>query len=313
MRVIHRVNSLLASHLAASDGLVTTSRARALGLSLRQIEGLVARGELARMHRGVYRSTAVEPTQRHHLLAGLLAAGVDAVVSHRSALAAHRAPNFSCRLVELTTRTTHVPIRPGIVVHRSSTLGPADVDRVDRMWVTTRERTVIDCCAVLPAPLVMRAVEHWLANRKMSLDRLHAALTRLSALPGAPALARALADRELGPVVADSVAEHLLGVLLGDHGLAPVHHVAVTTARGHTFELDWAYPDARVGLEMDGYGIHMRSVDAFDHDRFRRNELENEGWQILNFTERQVRRHPAQVVRQVETALACRATHLQGA
>lgn len=74
--------------------------------------------------------------------------------------------------------------------------------------------------------------------------------------------------------MADSIAEHQLGELLIRSDLAAQHHVLVTTATGYTYELDWAYPDARVGLEMDGYGIHMRSVGLFDDDRFRRNELE---------------------------------------
>ncbi|MCU1360224.1 MAG: hypothetical protein JWN99_1513 [Ilumatobacteraceae bacterium] len=87
----------------------------------------------------------------------------------------------------------------------------------------------------------------------------------------------------------------------------------VTTATGYTYELDWAYPDERVGMEMDGYGIHMRSVGTFHDDRLRRNELENEGWQILNFTERQLRRQTARVLQQVRTALARRETHLHGA
>jgi very-short-patch-repair endonuclease len=50
-----------------------------------------------------------------------------------------------------------------------------------------------------------------------------------------------------------------------------------------------------------------------DDERFRRNELENEGWQILNFTERQVRRQSSRVVQQVRAALARRETHPHGA
>jgi very-short-patch-repair endonuclease len=304
---------LLAHHLAASDGLITTSRALSLGVSARQLDGLVARGELERVHRGVYRSTAVPVTQRHRLLAGLLVAGDAAVISHRSALAAQGAPNFSCSLVELTNRSTSLPLHDGLVMHRSTTLCPADVDRVDRMWVTTKERTAIDTCSLLPPALVMRYVEHWLADRRIRLDDLNHTIDRLWPLPGAVALSEQVQARSLGQVVADSVAEHRLGELLLCSGLAAEHHVIVTTATGYTYELDWAYPDALVGLEMDGFGIHMRSVGVFDDERFRRNELENEGWQILNFTERQVRRQSSRVVQQVRAALARRETHLHGA
>jgi very-short-patch-repair endonuclease len=307
------VKRVLAAHLAASDGLVTTARAQALGVTPRQLEGLVARGELERMHRGVYRTTAAPITQRHRLLAGLMAAGDGAVVSHRSALDAHGAPNFSCALVELTKRSSSLPLHGGLVVHRSSTMLPVDVTRVDRMWMTTKERTAIDVCSVLPAPLVMLAVEHWLASRAMRLDDLHDAVQRLRPLPGAAAMSRALEARELGNVVADSVAEQRLGDLLLRSGMPAQHHVLVTTSTGFTYELDWAYPTSMLGLEMDGFGVHMRSVGAFDDDRFRRNELQNAGWQILNFTERQVRRNPGRVVQQVRAALACRETHGRGA
>jgi very-short-patch-repair endonuclease len=261
----------------------------------------------------VYRSTAVPITQRQRLLAGLAAAGDAAVISHRSALAAQEAPNFSCSLVELTNRSTSLPIRSGLVVHRSSTLGAADVERVDRMWVTTKERTVIDACTLLPAALVMRFIEHWMANRRLRLDDLHNAIERLRSLPGATVLAKALEARDLGQIVTDSIAEHRLGQLLLDCHLAAEHHTLVTTATGYTYELDWAFPRARLGLEMDGYGIHMRSVGAFDDERFRRNELENAGWQILNFTERQLRQHSGRVVQQIRGALARREGHLHGA
>ena len=228
----------MAAHLATSDGLITTERARALGVTARQLEGLTARGELDRMHRGVYRSSAVPLTQRHRLLAGLLATGETAVISHRSALASHNAPNFSCSLVELTNRSTRLPMHDGLVVHRSATLGPADLERVDHMWTTTKERTAIDVCTLLPPTLVMRYVEHWLANRKMRLDHLHATIDRLRSNPGATALERVLQTRDLGEVVADSIAESRLGALLIREDLAAQHHVLVTTSNGFTYELD---------------------------------------------------------------------------
>jgi very-short-patch-repair endonuclease len=159
----------------------------------------------------------------------------------------------------------------------------------------------------------MRYVEHWLANREMKIDHLHETIDRLRSNPGAVALETALETRSLGTAVADSIAEGRLGELLIREGLAAEHHVLVTTSTGFTYELDWAYPDAHVALEMDGYGVHMRSVGAFDDDRFRRNELQNEGWQILNFTERQLRRHSGRVVQQIRGALARREDHLHGA
>ncbi|MCU1360223.1 MAG: hypothetical protein JWN99_1512, partial [Ilumatobacteraceae bacterium] len=124
------------------------------------------------------------------------------------------APKFSCSLVELTNRTSSRPIREGLIVHRSSTLGPADLERIDRMWVTTKERTAIDSCSVLPPQLIMRYVEHWMANRMMALPDLHSAIDRLRLIPGAVPMQRALEARDLGSVVAASIAEDRLGALL---------------------------------------------------------------------------------------------------
>jgi hypothetical protein len=169
--------------------------------------------------------------------------------------------------------------------------------------VTTKERTLIDCCTVMSPAIVMRIAEHWLAQRLTTLDRIHDTIDRLAALTGAQRLARALDERTLGPVVADSTMEEGLGMILVAAGIPPVHHVVVTVASGRTYELDWAYPEAMIGIQVDGYGIHLRSIAAFDDDRWRRKEIENEGWQILDVTDRHLRRSPDQVVEQVQAAL----------
>ncbi|MBI5089626.1 MAG: type IV toxin-antitoxin system AbiEi family antitoxin domain-containing protein [Actinobacteria bacterium] len=302
----------LIEHLAIADGLVTTAQARELGVTKRQLDALVEQGTLERVHRGIYRVTLTPRTQRQRLLAGLLAVGERSVVSHRSAIDVQGAPNFGCSLVELTHASRSLPLRAGIVVHRSSTLAPADIEEIEGLRTTTKARTAVDACSLLPPTLVVRFVEHWLASRSLDVDDLLETVDRLRALPGAVRLSEALADRSLGGADADSVAERRLGEMLRKAGLPAEHHVVVTTSHGDTFELDWAYPAHRVGLEMDGYGIHMRSVHAFDRDRLRRNELENEGWQILNFTERHLRRSPDRVVRQVREALARREPYAHG-
>ncbi len=86
----------------------------------------------------------------------------------------------------------------------------------------------------------------------------------------------------------------------------PTSHHLVTVSSGSTFELDWSYPDRQLAFEMDGYGVHLRSLEAFEHDRFGRNELEINGWTVLNFSRRQVERAPAKVIDQVRRLLGRR-------
>jgi hypothetical protein len=168
--------------------------------------------------------------------------------------------------------------------------------------VTTPARTLIDVCAVMSPTVVVKIAQEWMAQRVVRPDDVEAAMVRRGNLRRVEELRRLLADRDI--LEADSVPEADLGVLLAKHGVPPTLHVLVTTAHGATFELDWAYPDAMVGLELDGYGVHLRSADAFDGDRDRRNELVLAGWEIFNFSSRMCRRNPARVVDQVRRALA---------
>ena len=96
----------------------------------------------------------------------------------------------------------------------------------------------------------------------------------------------------------------MFGELLARHGLPVLtHHHLVELPGGTTFELDWSYPPLRLGFEIDGYGVHLRSSHAFEHDRWRHNELEIHGWRILHFAGRTVLDDPRTVVDQVRRAL----------
>jgi very-short-patch-repair endonuclease len=82
----------------------------------------------------------------------------------------------------------------------------------------------------------------------------------------------------------------------------------LTTPGGVLAELDFAYVDEAIAIEVDGYGVHLRSQDAFEHDRYRQNELEVRGWHVLRFTHRILVRTPGIVAGTVARMLANRGT-----
>lgn len=221
------------------------------------------------------------------------------MLSHRAAVAWHGVRQFRCDLVEVTARSSSRPVRDGLLVHRSAGLTGGDVEHRRGLLVTRPGRTLVDAAAVLDPRLVARWSQEWIAERKLRVADLDAAVQRAGNHPGARRL-RPMLGSLIDDV--DSVGEAVLGSLLRAAGLPPELHVLLTTEAGHTFELDWAYPDAKLGLELDGYGVHLRSAAAFDDDRWRRNELTIAGWTILNFTTRQCRR-PERVASQVRRAL----------
>ena len=73
---------------------------------------------------------------------------------------------------------------------------------------------------------------------------------------------------------------------------------------GHTYRLDVAFEEAKLGLEIDGRAFH--DDRRFQADRTRHNALEAAGWQILHFTWEHVTEQPLLVIAQVRSALASR-------
>jgi very-short-patch-repair endonuclease len=288
-------------------GLVTRSQLSELGFTSRQIEGLVRSGQMVRAHRTVFRDQAVLMTDDQRRMAAVLAGGDRTVVSHRAAAAHHGLDNFSCGLVEVIRPLRRsARLGGGTIVHRSElTRGAWTMLR--RVRVTTPLRTVLDLPTVVNDHIVSSCIEQWTIERKLSLDALHEAVAARSGERGNARLRAILERRELGRTITDSPAESAMGRLLVQRGLQPVHHHLVAVRSGATFELDFAFPAERVALEIDGYGIHLRSFEAFDDDRWRRNELELDGWLVLNFSGSAVRRRPDRIVQQVRSALELRA------
>jgi very-short-patch-repair endonuclease len=91
----------------------------------------------------------------------------------------------------------------------------------------------------------------------------------------------------------------VLGVLL-DAGLpAPIAQHPVNVD-GRRYRLDFAWPEQRVAMEVDGFGPHS-SYAAFHDDRRRDLALQGDGWRVLHVTEET----PApQIVAVISAALA---------
>lgn len=53
------------------------------------------------------------------------------------------------------------------------------------------------------------------------------------------------------------------------------------------YRLDFAFPQVRVGIELDGHATHS-SPDAIAHDRKRQRYIESQGWQVIRFGGKEV-------------------------
>lgn len=68
--------------------------------------------------------------------------------------------------------------------------------------------------------------------------------------------------------------------------------------------VDFAYPSARLAIEVDGYAFHS-SRQRWEADRIRANRLADVGWQALRVTKTAMR-EPDEILGIVRRALAAR-------
>jgi very-short-patch-repair endonuclease len=85
---------------------------------------------------------------------------------------------------------------------------------------------------------------------------------------------------------------------------AAVFHYVVSSPAGlFLAEVDFAYPEIRLAIEVDGFGAHG-TPRAMAKDFVRQNGLVPYGWHVLRFTWRQVTRQPELVAAAIRAARA---------
>ncbi len=284
-------------------GLYRTRDAYRFGLSYHQVRQRAARGLAERLGGGVHRIVGVAPTRRQELLAAVWR--TDGVASHRSAAELHGLLEPGDHDPEVTIPPTGGHEVTGVIVHRSRDLERSHVDEVDGIAVTGVARTLVDLGAVVTRRRLEEAVHRARHLGVVDLDGLRQEYDLLSARGrnGCGPIGELLADQHVSMAPTESRLELELFHLLRRAGLPlPVRQHPVRVL-GRSFVLDFAYPDVRLFLEGDGFGVHG-TRSSFEGDRDRQNLLVVAGWRPLRFTWRQVRRSPQVVVGQVRAGLA---------
>jgi very-short-patch-repair endonuclease len=207
--------------------------------------------------------------------------------------------------VDVTVPPTVGARRAGVVAHR-----PVDGLRVRSILrsgiaTTTPLRTLLELGAVGTADDVRRVLEHLLIAGTVTLGGTQSALERHArrGRDGVGALRSVLDEWTLGDRPPDSVLEAAMARLLARHGLPPPRFQHLITGPGFRYRVDFAYPEDRVVIEVDGWK-HHGSRAAFEADRARDATLRTAGWTVLRFTWLQISRRPAWVAAQVATAIS---------
>lgn len=266
----------------------------------------VAIGRLTRIDHDVFHIAGTPLSWESRVLGLVLAAGPDALASHRCAAALWGFEGFARGTPELTVPRGQRFRRAAARVHESTDLDRAGRRVRDGIPVTDPARTLLDLARRVGDDRLLRSIE--------SARRLH--LTTWSELvvtlakharrgrPGIQRLRTVIAANIHREEITDSDFELLVLALLVENGLPEpvVHHVILGPDGRHLAEVDLAYPTLRIAIELDG-GDHQRR-DVFERDRPRQNGIVLEGWIVLRFTWEAFVNRPHEIVKSVRAAVA---------
>lgn len=304
LRAMGALERALAERAQEQLGLITRPQMRDVGLSNRMVDHRLAIGTLETLHVGVFRLAGLPPSWRQAVLAAVLAAGPDAVASHRAAALLHGLDGFRSAPVEVTTRRSRHPFGPGVVVHRPLVLMPVDRVQVGAIPCTSPALTLINLGAVVRPDRVEEALDSAVRLGLVRIPFLRWRLHQLAAR-GRPGIGvmRALLDKEEGRRPMSVLERRFLRAWEGSGLTKPVRQYEVYDELGHRIALgDFGWPDASTILEVDGHGSHATRAERAA-DNARTLKLAALGLTVIRLTYEQVTETPEWAVAQVARVL----------
>ena len=265
------------AHLARWHGVISLGEALSLGMSVDQVKTRLRRQTWARVHLAVYQRAGVVLGQEGKLRAACLAAGSDAVVSHRSAGWLWGFLDTAPEVPSITVPHQDRARIEQVEVHRSRIVERA-AERRRTLPVTTPARTLIDLASVVTGPVLDHALDRAVVGRAIRIDRLSRSLgSAHHQQPGVHRLLDSLARRGHVDAPEGSVLESATRRLLVEWGYPP-RSAQVLLFAGR-YRADFRLTDS-VLLEVDGYAFHC-SPEQKAYDSHRRNALRSAGWVVI--------------------------------
>jgi hypothetical protein len=287
---------------AGQFGLFTRDQARAVGFSDAQIRYRLESGRWERRQPSVYRITGAPDTWEQSVFAAILAAGPGAVASHVSAGMLWGLRQMIPDRMDITVEGGRQPKLRRVHVHRVKAFPDEDRRTVRGIPVTSVPRMLVDLSAFWSPGQLSVALDEMLRRNETTLGSVERCVRSLESAPGrrCAVIEGLVRERKEVFVVGESHLEQQIYQPIADAGLdlpVPQYEVVVS---GQRFRLDFAWPDAMLYVEVDGYNTHRMRTD-FHRDRRREALLVAAGWTPLHFTELST---PAEVVDRVRTTLA---------
>ena len=288
-------------------GLITRAQALdAAGFTRHQVEHRISRGSWKPIEREVYLLASHTATWKTSALAAVLR--TDGVASHRTAGVLWELDGIRALRPEVTVPHASKVRSRVATVHRTTQWDRIEATARSGIPVSGIARTLLDVAWRLSRMQLLIAVDSARLRRLVDWPDLYTVYRRHS-IQGRTGCGpfRALLDRHLGEkTMSRSGWGRLVQAMVVDGGLPrPELEYHVEGPDGFAADLDLAYPEQKIGIELDSATWHLNRT-SFENDPRRRNELQNLGWSILNFTWSDYAERSNKLIATVRTALKSR-------
>ncbi len=239
--------------------------------------------------------------------AALLLVGPQAVLNSHTAALLHGCGAADAGTIHvLSPYDRRIPTRPGLALHHQLRIDDNDVVVLNDLRTLSLEAAMVELLCTAHRPVALACLDQALAMtdtecRKTFLSDLE---TRLAERTSRRGTRRAQPLLHLGTGITESPAESFLLLALFDAGLpVPDLQVPVVDIGGfERYRLDFAWEDAKVALEYDGYEAHEGRASA---DARRDSDLSARGWLVIRATATDLRK-PANLIAALRGAFAKR-------
>ncbi len=295
------------AHLARNQhALVALQQVRALGGERRHLDRRVRAGTLEQVNHHVYRIAGCVPTWEQQVLASVLGAGPGAIASHATAAALWDLEGFRRRgRGELSIPRGRYHRPADARCHESTDLERCQVILRDGIPTTDLGRTLLDLGRYHNVARLRRIVEDARRRHRVEWEVVIGTLVRHArrGRHGVRRLRNVIALDVDRREVTDSDFELLVLALLAERGVpTPVLHHRVYVGDVLVAELDLAWPDRKVAVELNGR-LHREVAEVWERDHLKLVELQALGWHVLPFTWEAYAKRSDWLVRRVRQAL----------
>ncbi len=277
----------LAEVAASQEGLLSTADLANARVTAQQRRWQIDRGWIEPLVPRVYRIAGAPDTHRQRLRAGLLCLGDRSWVSFEAAAALHGLDRSDRSAVEFTIERGRVRPTLDWAVHTTKFIAPLDTVQVDGLRVLSATRTVLDLALSRSSRSRVEAAFDSAVRAGLSHPQVLA--TRLATLRGSGRWGVAMIERILPDSGGHSPLERSLLRIVRDADLPrPTTQAIQRSATGrHVARVDFLFEAHRLVVEVTGRLGHVSDAERA-RDAQRRNELQDLGFTVIEYTSTQI-------------------------